>query len=145
MDMKRQFLVKGFPPLSSGGSLNVFTGFKTHETPVRVRMKAKFSPCGIICDDCDWFTGEENPQCPGCEAVEGKPFWGACETYACVKEHGVEHCGVCGEFPCDGFMSRYDPREGPVNAALRAGLLAYRTRQGDEKTFELSRKIQEKG
>ena len=143
--MKTQFLVKDFPPLSSRGSLNVFTGFITHENSVTVRMEVQmFSPCGTVCDDCDWFKGEKQPQCPGCEAVEGKPFWGACETYACVMERGVEHCGVCGEFPCEDFMSRYDPSKGPENAVLRAGLLAYRARQGDEKAIELARKIDEK-
>jgi hypothetical protein len=101
----------------------------------------EFSPCGTVCDDCDWFKGEKQPQCPGCKAVEGKPFWGTCETYTCVKNHGLEHCGVCGEFPCDDFMSRYDPSEGPKHAVLRAGLLAYRARHGDEKTVELAREI----
>ena len=101
----------------------------------------EFSPCGIVCDDCDWFLGEKQPQCTGCKAVEGKPFWGTCETYACIREHDVEHCGVCGEFPCDDFMSRYDPSEGPRNAVLRAGLLAYRAKHGDEKTVELARNI----
>jgi len=108
-------------------------------------MTAQFSSCGIVCDSCDWFTGEKQPRCPGCETVEGKPFWGDCETYACVKERGVDHCGKCGVFPCDGFMSRYDPREGQENAVLRTGLLAYRARHGDEKTLELVRKIEEKG
>jgi hypothetical protein len=32
---------------------------------------------------------------------------------------------------------------GPENAVLRAGLLAYRARRGDEKTVELARKIEE--
>lgn len=103
-----------------------------------------FSPCGIVCDDCDWFTGEKHPRCPGCEAVEGHPFWGACETYACVKEKGVDHCGECGAFPCDNYMARYDPREGPRNAVLRAGLLAYRAKHGDGKAVDLARKTAEK-
>jgi hypothetical protein len=38
-------------------------------------------------------------------------------------------------------MARFDPREGPANAALRAGLLAYRSRHGDEEAVELTRKI----
>jgi hypothetical protein len=42
-------------------------------------------------------------------------------------------------------MSRYDPSEGPKNAVLRAGLLAYRVRHGSEKTIELIKKIEEKG
>jgi len=142
--MKKRFLVKGFPPLLSRGSLKVFTGFITQETPVKVKMGVQFSPCGTVCDNCSWFKGEKQPLCPGCRAIEGKPFWGSCETYACAKEHGVEHCGVCGDFPCDGFMSRYDPSEGPKSAVQRAGLLAYRARHGSEKTIELIKKIEEK-
>jgi hypothetical protein len=103
-------------------------------------MVSVYSPCGIVCDDCDWFKGDKEPRCPGCSKVDGKPFWGSCLTYSCVQEHGVEHCGGCGEFPCDGFMDRFDPREGPVNAVVRAGLLAYRNRHGDEKAMELTRK-----
>ena len=38
-------------------------------------------------------------------------------------------------------MGRYDPAHGPASAVLRAGLLAYRARYGDEKAVELSRKI----
>jgi hypothetical protein len=34
-------------------------------------------------------------------------------------------------------MIRYDPREGPANALIRAGLLAYRAKYGDEETLEL--------
>jgi hypothetical protein len=39
-------------------------------------------------------------------------------------------------------MGMYDPAHGPASAVLRAGLLAYRARHGDEKAVELSRKIQ---
>jgi hypothetical protein len=100
-----------------------------------------YSPCGIICDDCAWYKGDKQPQCPGCKTVDGKPFWGACETYSCVEEHDVEHCGLCREFPCEGFIDRFDPGEGPSNAVMRVGLLSYRAMHGDEKAIELTRKI----
>jgi hypothetical protein len=143
MDMKRQFLVKGFPPLSAWGIPDVFTGFITQVAHVNFRMMPQFSPCGALCDYCVYFREEKQPTCPGCRAVEGKPFWGSCETYACAEEHGVEHCGLCGDFPCDGFVSRYDPSEGQESALQRAGLLAYSARHGDEKAVELARKIDE--
>jgi hypothetical protein len=108
-------------------------------------MLPKFSACGALCDPCPYFKGKKLPLCPGCKASEGNPFWGSCETYACAKEHGVEHCGLCEEFPCDDFMSRYDPNEGPENAVFRAGLLAYLTRHSNEKTVELLKNIEEKG
>jgi hypothetical protein len=103
-------------------------------------MASDYSPCGIVCDDCPWFKGEKTPRCLGCHKVEGKPFWGDCETYRCAESRGVGHCGECGEFPCSGFMERFDPREGPVNAVIRAGLLAYRSRHGDDEAVELTRK-----
>ena len=122
----------------------MFTGFIKDVAHVNFRMIPQFSPCGALCNYCPNFKSEKQPQCRGCKATDGKPFWGTCETYACAKEHGVEHCGVCGDFPCDGFMSRYDPSEGPESAVLRAGLLAYLARHGNEKTVELFQKIEEK-
>jgi hypothetical protein len=100
-----------------------------------------YSPCGIVCDDCPWYKGEEEPKCLGCQAIDGKPFWGQCPTYSCTVDKSVEHCGLCGDFPCEDFMARYDPREGPKNSVIRAGLLAYRARQGDEKAVSLTRRI----
>lgn len=101
-----------------------------------------FTACGLICDDCEYFKGAKEPRCPGCKALRGKPFWGECPTYACAAEHAVEHCGLCAEFPCDKFIGMYDPTHGPASAVLRAGLLAYRARHGDQKAVDLSRKIQ---
>ena len=101
-----------------------------------------FSPCGTVCDDCEYLKGEKQPSCPGCASVEGKPFWGECRTYSCAGEQGVEHCGLCGEFPCDRFIATFDPSHGQVSAVIRAGILAYRARHGDEKAVELSRKLE---
>lgn len=100
-----------------------------------------FSGCGIVCSDCEWYKGEKDTECLGCPEVKGRPFWGECQTYACVEEHGVRHCGLCEEFPCDKFVEMYDPSQGPVSAVVRAGILAYRTKHGDEKAAELSRRI----
>lgn len=100
-----------------------------------------FSCCGTICDDCEYFKGEKEPVCPGCTAHEGKPFWGECQTYACAGEHGVTHCGLCAEFPCDKFVDTFDPSHGQVSSVIRAGILAYRAKHGDEKAAELARKV----
>jgi hypothetical protein len=106
---------------------------------------ANISPCGINCGDCDWYKGSKQPSCAGCVAIKGKPFWGTCDTYACVIDHKVEHCGECAEFVCDKFLSHFDPNDpaGMMNAICRAGVLAYRKRNGDEKTAEVTRKIAE--
>ena len=68
--------------------------------------------CGIYCGTCEYL-GE---QCQGCGAVEGKPFWTAqvnlavCPLYdCCISRKQLEHCGLCGEFPCNTFLELRDP------------------------------------
>ncbi|MCW4039573.1 MAG: DUF3795 domain-containing protein, partial [Candidatus Bathyarchaeota archaeon] len=72
---------------------------------------------------------------------EGLPFWGTCKIYTCASEHIVNHCGDCNEFPCDLFVSHYDPSHGQKSAFTRAGLLAYRKRAGDKKYIEITTKL----
>ncbi len=102
-----------------------------------------FSVCGRYCGSCVWYLGERASTCPSCESHVGRPSWGECRTYACVQEHNVEHCGLCGEFPCDHLMHYYDPENpaGPRNAAARVALNAYRARHGDAKALEYLRKV----
>ena len=103
----------------------------------------EFSGCGILCSDCEYRKGKKKPQCLGCSTVQGKPFWGTCQVYNCIQDHGVEQCGRCKEFPCDTFIQAYDPSQGPESALTRAGVEAYREKHGDKKTAELLRKISE--
>ena len=102
-----------------------------------------FSGCGTLCTECEWYKGEKEPHCVGCTGVEGKPFWGKCKLYSCMQENNVKHCGICGVFPCDLFMDSFDPSKGAVSAAIRAGILAYRTKHGDEKAILYIRKIKD--
>lgn len=123
-------------------SLNSFINTKRHFyiKGITFELKAmtdKFSlptVCGLICDICSWFKGEKEPKCPGCSAVEGKPFWGACQAHQCAQEHQVEHCGVCKEFPCETMINQYDPNhpKGPQEAIFRIGQLAIRAKIGTE-------------
>jgi hypothetical protein len=39
-------------------------------------------------------------------------------------------------------MSRFDPREGPANALMRAGLLVYRAKYGDKEALNLLEKAE---
>jgi hypothetical protein len=39
-------------------------------------------------------------------------------------------------------MTRYDPRHGPANALMRAGLLAYRAKYGDEEALKILEKAE---
>jgi hypothetical protein len=89
--------------------------------------------------------GEKQPQCAGCTALKGKPFWakGVCPIYVCADKQGINHCGACKEFPCEQLINQYDPNnpEGQRNAITRAGILAYRTKHGDKKTSALLNKL----
>jgi hypothetical protein len=102
--------------------------------------------CGSDCGYCANYLGEKQPRCAGCVALRGKPFWatGVCPIYGCVNKHGVDHCGVCEEFPCEQFINHFDPNnpEGQRNAVTRAGVLAYRAKHRDEKTSALLNKIE---
>jgi hypothetical protein len=84
------------------------------------------SPCGSYCGDCKYY----EKSCAGCGYVKGKPFWGDCRFYSCVREKNVEHCGLCEEFPCTHFLSTYDPNEGQSRVFYRAGQLIYRRKIG---------------
>lgn len=72
-----------------------------------------FAPvCGIYCGACEYL----NTMCAGCGYVEGKPFWakevpkGVCPLHDCCRnERGLEHCGLCGDFPCKTFLELRDP------------------------------------
>jgi len=84
-------------------------------TTERLRLAA---PCGIDCGNCALNLSGNDPAlmerlvqrgipkeklpCPGCRNVSGDcPVISArCETWECVRSHGVEFCHECGEFPC---------------------------------------------
>jgi len=54
--------------------------------------------CGIDCNSCKF---KLDNSCGGCSAVNGKPFWGECDWYACANSKGFDHCCCCETFPCD--------------------------------------------
>ena len=87
------------------------------------------TPCGSFCGECRSF--KEN-KCAGCGYVKGKPFWGECRFYTCTNETNIEHCELCQEFPCDYYLSAYDPSEGVWRAIYRAGQLVYREKIGTD-------------
>lgn len=59
---------------------------------------AKYSICGIDCEACR-FAAEQG--CRGCQAQNGRVFWGECELYKCNAEKNQVHCGKCDQFPCE--------------------------------------------
>lgn len=43
-------------------------------------------------------------QCRGCAYQLGLTRHGECAIFqCCVAERGLEHCGLCPDFPCDVF------------------------------------------
>ena len=55
------------------------------------------SRCGVCCDSCG---RKEEVRCRGCLNME-KTFWGGvCGVKACCESKGLNHCGLCPEFPC---------------------------------------------
>ncbi|MBR5974276.1 MAG: histidine phosphatase family protein [Clostridiales bacterium] len=62
----------------------------------------KITACGEFCIGC----GKKNAgECPGCIEADGVvPEWsdsGRCRIHACTREHGVQFCGLCAQFPCE--------------------------------------------
>lgn len=57
-----------------------------------------YSVCGIDCDACQH---KESKGCTGCKSNCGAPFWGECELHKCCTANGLDHCALCGSFPCD--------------------------------------------
>ncbi|MCR5323195.1 MAG: histidine phosphatase family protein [Lachnospiraceae bacterium] len=58
--------------------------------------------CGECCTGC---SKKVSGECPGCIEADGVvPEWaesGRCKIHKCAKEHGVQFCGLCREFPCE--------------------------------------------
>ena len=59
------------------------------------------TPCGECCVGCQ---KKEAGICQGCIESDGNcKEWtesGGCPIYKCAKEHQVQFCGLCSEFPC---------------------------------------------
>lgn len=66
----------------------------------------KITACGECCEGCiKWLEGS----CKGCIEADGYvPEWagsGRCKVHACAREHDVQFCGLCPEFPCKDLTS----------------------------------------
>lgn len=67
---------------------------------------ATITACGECCVGC---SKKERGECPGCIEADGHvPEWaesGRCKIHTCAREHGVQFCGLCSEFPCEKLPS----------------------------------------
>jgi len=97
-------------------------------------------PCGRACEFCEAY----KKACAGCVESKGKPFFlskmeiDVCPIWKCASDKGLEHCGECSSFPCNRFMSWYDPRHGRASVLPYIGLLIVRKKLGKEKWRELA-------
>ena len=64
--------------------------------------------CGTYCGECEW---KEKTNCPGCQACQGKPFWGECSVAKCSINKEVNHCGYCPNLPCDKLYDVFNDEE----------------------------------
>lgn len=77
------------------------------------------SRCGVLCNDCQ---RRDQVNCSGCTQME-RPFWGGeCGVKTCCEGKGLDHCGLCEQFPCQmlasmGVEQGHDPA--PRLAILR--------------------------
>ena len=70
--------------------------------------KQMIGMCGAYCGVCEW---KEKTNCPGCQACQGKPFWGECSIAECSIKKGYNHCGHCSNLPCDKLQDAFNNEE----------------------------------
>jgi hypothetical protein len=65
--------------------------------------------CGRYCGTC---TAYEDGSCCGCGYQLGQTCRGECPLFqCCIIDRGLEHCGLCPDFPCQVFVSHASPLE----------------------------------
>jgi len=71
--------------------------------------------CGECCTDCK---KKESGICRGCIESDGYcEEWaqsGSCPIHKCAREHNVQFCGLCGEFPCEWLVKKLVWRKNAV-------------------------------
>lgn len=100
-------------------------------------MPSHYAPCGVI---CELFCKDYKKRCSGCKETKGKPWFlkftkfESCPIYSCVTSKRLAHCAECEEFPCETFLSWFNPRVGFFRSSLaRVGSLYLRKRVGTRK------------
>ena len=65
--------------------------------------------CGRYCCECDAYIAGS---CCGCGYQLGSTCQGECAVFqCCILERGLEHCGLCIDFPCQTFLSLGRPMD----------------------------------
>jgi len=93
--------------------------------------------CGVYCGTC----GEFPQDCRSCAYQLGHTQHGECPVYqCCLVERGLEHCGLCPDFPCQIFLALAEPME--VQRRYRS--LLRRREIGTEAWLEEQRRMGER-
>ncbi len=68
---------------------------------------SKITACGEYCINCK---KKESGMCKGCIESDGHcEEWmqsGCCPIHKCTREHNVQFCGLCNEFPCSWLVEK---------------------------------------
>ena len=71
--------------------------------------RVQAAACGHFCGDCDAYLDKS---CCGCGYQLGETPCGECALFqCCIVERGLEHCGLCLDFPCQLFLGHAPPLE----------------------------------
>jgi hypothetical protein len=63
--------------------------------------------CGRYCGACAAYQADG---CCGCAYQLGSTRRGECSVFqCCISERGLEHCGLCPDFPCQVFVKQARP------------------------------------
>jgi hypothetical protein len=98
--------------------------------------------CGLYCGTCEICETEASGTCRACAYQLGLASDGECRVFVCcVVARGLEHCGLCADFPCQLFLSSADPME--VQRRYRA--LLRRVEVGTEAWIEEQEALRAQG
>jgi len=86
-----------------------------------VRAYPLFAACGLNCGLCPRFHTVGSSRCPGCAGAGFTAVHPPCGVLSCSLRKGVEHCALCGEYPC----KKYD------GAGLTDSFITHRNRIRD--------------
>jgi hypothetical protein len=91
--------------------------------------------CRAFCGICEW---RDRTHCPGCQANQGKMFWGQCAVATCSGAKGYQHCGFCPELPCQVLQHAFNNPEHGDSGERLANLKNWA--QGGDTYLKLTRK-----
>jgi hypothetical protein len=101
--------------------------YKTRKYPL-------FSACGLNCGLCPRHYTAGKSKCPGCAGEGFSEVHPPCGVLSCCQRKDLEHCYLCGEFPCekydnadtaDSFITHKN-QFSDMNKAKQNGIEAYK-------------------